>query len=87
MDPGQGGKGLALRTPSVTFVFSRWMSNYFEPQAYGETTARSNTRHFVGYCRAGGRGQVGPHRLDALLAALPSKVSGRMVVWSINFAE
>ena len=56
MDPGQGEKGLALPTPCKTFVLSRWMSNYFEPQAYWETTARSNTRQFVGCYRAGRQG-------------------------------
>ncbi len=72
MDPGQEEKGLALPTPSKTFVLSRWMSNYFEPQAYWETTARSNTRHFVGYCRAG-RQDVRLVRTDLVSCWLPCR--------------
>ncbi|CAE8609203.1 unnamed protein product [Polarella glacialis] len=83
MDPGQEKKGLALPTPVKTFVLSRWMSNYFEPQAFWETTARSNTRHFVGYCRAGRQDdRLVRTDLASCWLALPSKVSVRMKVRS-----
>jgi hypothetical protein len=50
------------------------MSNYFEPQAYRETTAR--VTHGILLVTAGWPAgcQVGPYRLGLLLAALPSKI-------------
>ena len=87
MDPGQGEKGLALPTPCKTFVLSRWMSNFFEPQAYWETTARSNTRHFVGYCRVAGRMSGWSVPTWRLAGCLAEQGYGRAVVWNINCAK
>ena len=86
MDTGQGEKGLALPTPCKTFVLSRWMSNYFEPQAYRETTAR--VTHGILLVTAGRPAGCRLVRTDLAPAGCLAELDyGTTMVWNINCAK